>query len=245
MGFKINQQSVDEPVYCDYIQEKVDVAKKHNATYELVDEDIRIQALYDNENLITKDVVKQLNRVKVNQKQYLTVNKNVDFFTRSEGEDKNQPGDYFDRYSTIEGIVEIPVKTSVTASSDAPTPTRIEYTIPFTKENVNKYLTNNDGIIYRFYEGTTTSNRTPQTIPSVTNVDYFKDATWDELLIGREKKVLNSMVNRLPEIRKELPPKEEVNNKKEDKEIVVNSEGPEPSKLASDKRGNTGQNKKD
>ena len=226
MGFKINQAVVDEPKYCDYIQEKIDVAKEHNATYELVDEDIRIQALYDNENLITKDVIKQINRVRVNGKEYITINKNVDFFTRDE-KDANEPGAYFDRYSTVEGIVEIPVRTSATAASDAATPTRIVYTIPFNKDNLNKYARNNDGIVYRFYEGTTSSNRLPSSVPSVTNLEFFSEATWDELLLGREKRVLNSMMNRLPEIRKEfnkqenkIEPKEEVNKKEEVKEIV-------------------------
>lgn len=232
MGFKTIQEQPDEPKYCDYIQEKIDIAKEHNAIYELSDEDNRIQALYNDENLLTKDHIKQINRVKVNQengKEYLVVSKNVDFFTRDE-KDANEIGAYRDRYSAVEGIVEIPVKTNNPNSES--TPTRIKYTIPFTKDNLNKYAENNDGIIYGFYEGTTTSSRTPNTIPSITNLEFFREATWDELLLGREKKVLNSMVNRLPEVRKELGgtgerdvtrggPKEEVNKKEEVKENIV------------------------
>lgn len=211
MGFKINQEVAEQPKYCDYIQEKVDIAQKNNASYELTDEDNRIQALYDDENLLTKDVIRIINRVKVNEedgKEYITVNKNVDFFTR-DPKDANKLGDYKDRYIRTEGLVEIPIRSntssSTTASSEAATPTKVEYTIPFTKENVDKYAKNtNEGITYRFYEGSKSSNRTPTVIPSVTNLDYFRDATWDELLLGREKKVLNSMINRLPEVRKEF-----------------------------------------
>lgn len=230
MGFKIVQEQADEPKYCDYIQEKIDIAKQNGAVYELVDEDYRIQALYDNEDLLIKDNIKQISRVKVNQengKEYIVVNKSVDFFTRDQV-DKNEIGDYKDRYVTREGIVEIPVKTASIAgqsNSEAATPTRIKYTIPFSKEEVDKYNKNNDGITYTFYEGATSSNRLPSSVPTVTNVDYFKNATWDELLLGREKKVLNSMVNRLPEVRAELnkgQPKEEVNNKKEDNQVIEN-----------------------
>lgn len=236
MGFKINQAVADEPKYCDYIQEKVDIAKEHNASYELTDEDVRIQALYDNENLITKDFVKQISRVKVNNKEFLVVSKNVDFYSRDE-QDANEPGAYFDRYSTVEGIVEIPVRTnSTTASTEAATPTRIVYTIPFNKDNLEKYAENNDGITYRFYEGTTTSNRLPSTVPTVTNLEYFREASWDELLLGREKKVLNSMVNRLPEVRKDLnkqseSPKEEVNKKEATNENIEQRPEPEPQQI--------------
>jgi len=211
MGFKINQEATEQPKYCDYIQQKIDIAAENNATYELSDEDYRIQALYNDENLLTKDVVKNIFRVKLNEqggKQYLVVSKTVDFFAR-DTKNANEPGAYRDRYVTKEGILEIPVRSTASGgtgpgNADSGAPTRIVYTIPFSKENVEKYSKNNDGVSFGFYEGATSSNRTPTTIPTVTNEDYFKDATWDELLLGREKKVLNSMVNRLPEVRKEL-----------------------------------------
>lgn len=227
MGFKTIQEQPDQPKYCDYIQKKIDIAKEHNAVYELVDEDNRVQALYDDENLLTKDHIKQIKRVKVNEedgKEYLVINKTVDFYTRDE-KDANKTGAYRDRYVEVEGIVEIPVKS--TSPNSESTPIRIEYTIPFTKEEVNKYAKKNEGIIYGFYEGSKTSTRTPTVIPTVTNLEYFRDATWDELLLGREKKVLNSMINRLPEIRKELnggsSPKEEVNKKEEVKENSIDT----------------------
>lgn len=251
MGFKTIQEQPDQPKYCDYIQQKVDVAKEHNAVYELVDEDNRIQALYDDENLLTKEYIKQIKRVKINEKngkEFLVINKTIDFHTRDE-KDANEIGAYKDRYVEVEGIVEIPVKTSNPNSES--NPTRLEYTIPFTKENLNKYANKNDGIIYGFYEGSTTSTRTPTVIPTVTNLEYFRDATWDELLLGREKKVLNSMVNRLPEIRKELgSPKEEVNKKEEVKENSIDTKKEEetggkttiiePSNTASKSSSNSG-----
>ena len=56
--FKIEKQAEAEPVYCDYIQEKVNVARENGAIYELADEDKRIQELYNQEDLETKDIIK-------------------------------------------------------------------------------------------------------------------------------------------------------------------------------------------
>ena len=247
MGFKIEKQAADEPKYCDYVQEKIDIARENGAVYDLVDEDYRIQALYNQENLLTKDKIKVINRVRSTDdgKEYLVVNKNVDFFTPN-AQDPKKPGVYKDRYSTREGIVELPLKTTNPETGEVEVKqTGLVYTIPFSASKVDEYLekAEDQGSIPQltFYEGATTSNRLPSNIPTVGNQDYFKDATWTELLLGKEKKLINSMVNRLPEVRKdnpqqikaedkklqevvkESPPKEEVNKPVTANEDIVKS----------------------
>jgi hypothetical protein len=200
--FLIEKQAEAEPVYCDYIQEKVNIARKNGAIYSLDDEDNRIQELYNQEGLETKDKIKVINRVRSNDdgKEYIVVNKNVDFF-------KN--GVYKDRYSTREGIVELPLKTTNPDTGATETKqNQLVYTTLFTGSKVDEYLKKADGqgsipqLV--FYEGSTTSNRLPITLPAVANSEFFKEASWTELQVGREKKVLNSLMNRLPEVRKEL-----------------------------------------
>ena len=208
--FKIEKQAEAQPEYCDYIQEKIDIARDNGAVYELADEDYRIQALYDQEGLETKDVIKVINRVRSNDdgKEYLVVNKNVDFLTQ---------GIIKDKYSTREGIVELPVKSINPDTGATETKqNRLVYTIPFSASKVDEYLEKAEGqgsipqLV--FYEGSTSSNRLPANLPSVTNPEYFKEASWTELLVGREKKVLNSHMNRLPEVRKELNQNNNNNN---------------------------------
>ena len=200
-NFKIEKKAADEPVYCDYIQEKVDIAKQNNAVYELDDEDNRIQALYNQEELTTKDKIKVINRIRSNDdgKEYIVVNKNVDFFTPD--------GVYKDRYSTREGIVELPIKTTNPETGATETKqNRIVYTIPFNASNVDEYLDKAEdqgGLpTLTFYDGSTTSDRLPSVIPVVGNPEFFKEATWTELLLGREKKIINSLENKISEVRK-------------------------------------------
>lgn len=218
MGFKIEKQAAEEPKYCDYIQQKIDIAKENGAVYELSDEDYRIQALYDQKEqkgLVVKDKIKMINRIRSTDdgKQYLVVNKDVVFYTPDPINPK-EPGVYKDRYSTREGIVELPLKTTNPDTGAVETnQTRLVYTDEFSPSKVDKYLrkAEEDGqgglVQFTFYDGATTSNRLPTNIPTVGNAGYFKEASWNELLLGKEKKVLNSLVNRLPEVRKELKEK--------------------------------------
>ena len=264
-NFKIEKQAADEPKYCDYIQEKVDIARENGAIYELEDEDNRIQALYEqSDQLVTKDKIKVINRVRSNDdgKEYIVVNKNVDFFT-ADPSDPKKPGVYKDRYSTREGIVELPVKSINPETGATETKqTRLVYTIPFSASKVDEYLekAEDSGVIpeLTFYNGSTTSDRLPSVLPTVGNADYFKEATWQELLVGREKKVINSLTNRLPEVRKELkgkettveeqkeqqsttPPKEEVNKQETLKQNIVEDK---PKQQEFKSRFNEGSNKK-
>jgi len=241
-NFKIEKKAADEPTYCDYIQQKVDIARENGAVYELDDEDNRIQALYNQEDLTTKDKIKTINRVRSNDdgKEYIVVNKSVDFFT--------QDGVYKDRYVTREGITELPIKTTNPETGGTETKqNRLVYTIPFSAGKVDEYLEKAEGQggipTLTFYDGAVTSNRLPSVIPTVGNAEFFKEATWNELLLGREKKVINSLENKLSEVRKQdksesqfkqkqeqSPPKEEVNKQevvKENSNIVAEKKSTE------------------
>ncbi len=233
-NFKIEKKAADEPVYCNYIQEKVDIARQNGAVYELDDEDNRIQALYNQEDLTTKDKIKTINRVRSNDdgKEYIVVNKSVDFFT--------QDGVYKDRYVTREGITELPIKTTNPETGGTETKqNRLVYTIPFSADKVDEYLEKAEGQggipTLTFYEGAVTSNRLPSVIPTVGNAEFFKEATWNELLLGKEKKVINSLENKISEVRKSnkqqetaellksTQPKEEVNKQEVVKENNIAS----------------------
>jgi hypothetical protein len=220
--FLIEKQAEAEPVYCDYIQEKVNIARKNGAIYSLDDEDNRIQELYNQEGLETKDKIKVINRVRSVEdgKEYLVVNKNVDFI-------KN--GVYKDRYSTREGIVELPLKsTNPDTGATETKQNQLVYTIPFTASAVDQCLKKADGqgsipqLV--FYEGSTTSNRLPITLPAVANAEFFKEASWTELQVGREKKLLNSLINRLPEVKKELKGSNIEQNKESELETLKRQE---------------------
>ena len=214
--FQIEKKAADEPVYCDYIQEKVDIARENGAVYDLDDEDNRIQALYNQEDLTTKDKIKVINRVRSTDdgKEYIVVNKNVDFTTSN--------GVYKDRYSTREGIVELPIKTTNPDTGATETKqNRLVYTIPFSASKVDEFLKKAEdqgGLpTLTFYDGSTTSDRLPSVIPAVGNAEFFKEATWNELLLGREKKIINSLENKISEVRKQDKPKQDtqLNHQKE------------------------------
>ncbi len=235
-NFKIEKKAADEPVYCDYIQEKVDIARENGAVYELDDEDNRIQALYSQEDLTTKDKIKVINRVRSNDdgKEYIVVNKNVDFFT--------QDGVYKDRYSTREGIVELPIKTTNPETGATQTKqNRLVYTIPFSASNVDEYLEkaqDQGGLpTLTFYDGATTSDRLPSVIPVVGNPEFFKEATWTELLLGREKKIIDSLENKISEVRKsnkqETSELKSTTNKEQPKEEVNKQEVVKENSIAS------------
>ncbi len=232
--FQIEKKAVDEPVYCDYIQEKIDTARENGAIFTLEDEDNRIEALYKQEGLTTKDKIKVINRVRSNDdgKEYLVVNKNVDFFTPD--------GVYKDRYSTREGIVELPIKSTNPETGEVQTKqNKIVYTIPFSASKIDEYLKKSEdqgGIpILTFYNGAVTSDRLPSMIPAVRNAEFFKEATWTELQLGKEKKIIDSLENKISEVRKEgkpqaptqltelkkESPKEEVNKQEVVKENIV------------------------
>lgn len=198
MGFKIIKEQEQEKQFCDYVQNKIDIAKKFNARYELVDEDMRIQKLYDDGGLRTSDRIKSLSRIKKVEdgEECLLISKDVIFTDKLSGIAK-------DRYSTIEGLTELPLKATNEDGVTESNQVKLEYSIPFTKAKVLEAVKRAGSrmVKLRFFEGPETGNRVPRDTPIVGNLDYFINATWEELLLGREKKVVSSRINKLSEVR--------------------------------------------
>lgn len=201
MSFKIIKTEEQQKVYCDYVQKKFDIAKAFNARYEMSDQDMRIQRLYEDSGLKASDKVKSLSRIKRQEdgEECLLISKDVIFTDKLTGLPK-------DRYSTIEGLTEIPLITTNEDGVTESNQVRLVYDIPFKKATVLEALKRAGSRIVklRFYEGPETGNRIPRDTPVVGNLDYFTDATWEELLLGKEKKLVSSMLNRLDEVRKDV-----------------------------------------
>src|SRR5688500_12515487 len=200
MSFKIIKEQEQEKVFCDYIQKKLDIAKAHNARYELGDQDIRIQKLYENTGLKTVDKIKSLSRIKRQEdgEECLLISKDVLFIDKLTGITK-------DRYSIVEGLTELPLKTTNEDGVTESNQIKLVYDIPFTKDKVLEAVKRSGSrtISLRFYDGPETGNRIPRDTPIVGNLDFFINATWEELLLGKEKKVVSSRLNRLDEVRKD------------------------------------------
>jgi hypothetical protein len=201
MGYKIVQDAPEQKKYCDYIQNKFDIARKYGAVYDLSDEDIRIQKLYDDNRLEPVDNIRIISRVKAMEdgEQYITVSKTVDFVNKI-------TKTYHDRYSDVEGVTEIPLKITNEAGEEQSSQLQMVYTIPFTKQKAKEYIkkAGSKDVQLRFYTGPITSNRQIIDPYVVGNANLFVEATWEELLLAREKKYSSSRINRLEEIRKEV-----------------------------------------
>lgn len=206
MSYKIIQQPTEQKKYCDYVQKKFDIARQYGARYEIGDEDLRIQALYDNIGLKPVEEVRSLDRVKKVEdgKECLVVTKNVKFIDKITGA-------YRDRYIRREGLTELPLKVTNEDGATETSQLKLEYDIPFTKAEVMKYIKQAGGgkeIALKFYEGPETGNRIIRTKQVVGNLKYFTEATWEELLLGKEMGLVSSRINRLDEVRENIPKSE-------------------------------------
>lgn len=200
MGFKVIKKESQQKQFCDYVQNKIDIAKEHNTTYELSDEDKRIQTLYDDNTLKTRENIKILSRVKSMEdgKEYLVISKDVVF------EDK-LTGIRRDSYSVQEGVTELPLEVTNEDGVTEATQVKLDYDIPFTKAKVLEAMrkAGSRSATLTFYDGPETGNRKLSNVPMVGNLDFFINASWEELLLGKELKVVSSRVNRLDEVRKD------------------------------------------
>lgn len=201
MGYKLIKETPQQKKYCDYIENKFAIAKQYNTIYELSDEDMRIQKLYEDNRLQPVDNIKMISRVKAQEdgEEYLTITKNVDFINKI-------TKTYHDRYSDVEGITELPLKITNEEGVEESSQLQLVYTIPFSKQKAKEYLKKPTAKTaqLRFYIGPVTANRAPIDPVVVGNTQTFTDATWEELLLGREKKIISSRINRIDEIRKEM-----------------------------------------
>lgn len=205
MGFQIIKDPQQQKQYCDYIQNKLDIAKANNARYELTDQDLRIQKLHDDTTLKPVEKIRSIARIKKLEdgQECIVVNKQIVFVDKISGM-------YRDRYSVKEGVVELPLKTTNEDGVTEASQIKLEYNIPFSKSKVMEYVkkAGSRGIVLRFYDGAETGNRMPSRTQVVGNLKYFTDATWEELLLGKEMGVVSSRVNKLDEVREDIPESE-------------------------------------
>lgn len=205
MSYKIIKQPEEQKRYCDVVQKKFDIARQYGARYEIGDEDLRIQALYDNLGLKPVEEVRSLERVKKVEdgKECLVVTKNVRFVDKITGALR-------DRYIRREGLVELPMKVTNEDGATETSQLKLEYDIPFTKTEVMKYMkqAGGKGVTLKFYEGPENGNRVIRTKQVVGNLKYFTDASWEELILGKEMGLVSSRINRLDEVRENIPKSE-------------------------------------
>ena len=80
------------------------------------------------------------------------------------------------------------------------------YDIEFAPERVDSIIAefgNIEPVEFRFYPATTNLLRTAQPV-EVKRKEFFRDATWEELQIGKEKTYTSSSLNKLATMRKEI-----------------------------------------
>ncbi len=201
MVFKILKQEAQAPEFCDYVKKKIDAAAKKGVVYELEDEDRRIDALYKDTNLYTEKRLISLDRVLVNKNEMLVATYEVAFFN-------SETGKQVDRYIDYEGKRIEPIVTQDPRTNELKvTPVgSLEYDVPFSSGAVDSLISKYGGTEpdeFRFY---TASNSPAKKIApvEVKKKQFFTNATWDELLIGKEKKYTSSTTNKLPTLRKEV-----------------------------------------
>lgn len=200
MPYKIIEKAEQPRQFCDYIENKLAIAREHNTKYEWSDEDKRIQELYDNPNLKPVDKITSIARVKTMEdgSECIVVAKNVVFYDKLSKIERN-------RYTTKEGVTEIPMRTINENGEEESSQIRLIYSIPFSKEKVLEYVRKAGArkVNFKYYYGPETGNKQASESMIVGNKEMFLNATWDELQLAREKKYVSSMLNRLPEIRNE------------------------------------------
>lgn len=201
MVFKILKQEAQAPEYCDYVKKKIDAAAAKGVVYELEPEDLRIDALYKDTNLYTEKRLISIDRVLVNRKEYLVAAYEVVFFNIDTNKQVDRYIDYEGR-SVDPTVIQDP-KTN--AQSVTPTGTFV-YDIPFSPAKVDEFINTYGGAEpneFRYYAASTSPTRKVTPV-EVKRKEFFKNASWDELLIGKEKRYTSSTTNKLPTLRKEL-----------------------------------------
>ncbi len=201
MVFKILKQEAQAPEYCDYVKKKIDIAAAKGVIYELEPEDLRIDALYKDTNLYTEKRLISVDRVLVNRKEYLVAAYEVAFFNIDTNKQVDRYIDYEGR-SVDPTVIQDP-KTN--AQTVTPTGTFV-YDIPFSPAKVDEFINTYGGAEpneFRYYAASTSPTRKVTPV-EVKRKEFFKNASWDELLIGKEKRYTSSTTNKLPTLRKEL-----------------------------------------
>lgn len=216
MVFKILKQEVKDPEYSDYIKRKIDMAAEDGVVYELEDEDRRIDALHKDTNLYSEKRLLTLDRIKVGTKQYLVAGIEYNFYNIN-------TNIFSDRYIDYVGKTIMPVKSQNNMSGQVTVTQQgmYRYDIEFAPEKVDSIISefnNVEPVEFRFYQTTTNLNRTAQPV-EVKRREFFRDATWEELQIGKEKTYTSSSLNKLKTMRKEI----DYNERQQAGEVVSDS----------------------
>lgn len=205
MSFRIIKTKPKEQAHCNYVQKKIDLAAAKGMAYDLSDEDKRIEKLENNPELYRESKLSSIDRVLVDGQEKVVFNI---LHTFKDGE-----GNYVDKYfeklgESLNPTVQKNPDTNVTSL----VVNEIERDIDYTPDVLEKYMkdykaenkTGLGGVKFRFYQGGTTEARTINgSIYECINYDYFKDATFEELQLGREQRFTSSMINHLADVRKQ------------------------------------------
>lgn len=201
MGFKVLVKEAQPPERSDYLKNKIDIAAAHDVVYDAEGEDLRIDELYRNPDLYHEKSLIAVDRVLVGKKEQLVGIVDVVF--------KNNKTDVqADRYIDYEGRNVIPVKfvDPKTGVLNVEKNGRYEYTLEFSPSNVDSLIAkypNSENIDFRFYSASTAIAKPVRPV-IVRRKEFFKNATWEELVIGKEKRYTDSTVNKLSALRKEV-----------------------------------------
>lgn len=201
MGFKILKQEAKDPEHSDYIKRKIDAAAADGVVYELEDEDKRIDELHKDPNLYHKKRLLTLDRIKVGNKEYLVAGVEYNFYNIN-------TDIYANRYIDYVGKTVRPIKSQNNMSGQITVTQQgmYVYDIEFAPEKVDSIIAEFDGVEpveFRFYPATTSLNRSAQPV-EVKRKEFFRNATWEELYIGKEKTYTSSSLNKLATMRKEI-----------------------------------------
>src|SRR5580765_4198078 len=201
MPFKVLKVAEKAPENSEYIQRKQDAAKAKGFLYELTDEDNRIDALHKREDLVVTQSLNSIDRVSTQNGEFLVLSVNNKFQT-VDGVD-------VDRYVDPEGLTEEPItKIDDRTGQEVVVPgqNKLIYTIPYSPEKLNEIVGKyKNPKQFRWYEGGLTTARTiVGYIYECKNADYFKNASLEELQLGREKKYTSSRIKNLNKLRREI-----------------------------------------
>jgi hypothetical protein len=198
-SFKIVKQESQAPEYSDYIKRRIDLAANEGTVYEFDDEDRRIDALHKDPNLYSEKRLLTIDRVNVRGKEHIVLGVEVSFYNVNTNVK-------VDRYIDYIGKIQKPEKTVDTRTNQlSVTPVHtLNYDIEFSPEKVDQFISEyNAPDEYRFYTGTNNPNTDTRPV-EVKRKEFFTNATWDELLMGKEKEYTSSTQNKLSKLRREI-----------------------------------------
>lgn len=197
--FKILKQKKKEAPHSNIVQKRIDLAAKKGMAYEPSDEDKRIDKLATNENLVESLKIRTIDRCMVNGEEKLVVSVEHIF--------KDGEGNFVDRYiervgeSLDPNVQKNPDTNEVTTVNN-----QVVRDIDYTQEKLDSVLGELKGdtsnVLYRFYNGTENESRPINgAVYEVKNAEFFREASFDELQLGREGKLTSLIRNKLPEMR--------------------------------------------